>query len=222
MKRQRLQADARRESILVATAPLFARHGPEGVTTRQLAAAAGISEALLYRHFPDKQALYVAASQHAARQDNLDNAVPEGLPPSTYRLALTLHRLAEQLTSAAREILTRQLGQSLLGDGRLAQEHLARLECKLLPSLRADLQAAYTCKDIASPPQENIELWLIQHLFFGLQLHALPERSPLDYHTPRFELQQRCVRFALRGLGLKEAAITREYRPEQLSGTPRS
>src|ERR1700688_1981171 len=54
----RLDSDERRKAIVTAAVPLFARDGFAGTTTRELAEAAGISEALLFRHFPSKQLLY--------------------------------------------------------------------------------------------------------------------------------------------------------------------
>jgi AcrR family transcriptional regulator len=59
-KRRRLTGDARREQILKVAARLFARHGFRGTSLRQLARAAAISEAMIYRHFPSKSALYDA------------------------------------------------------------------------------------------------------------------------------------------------------------------
>src|SRR5260370_1380177 len=54
----RLDSDERRKAIVVAAVPLFARKGFTGTTTKELAEAAGISEALLFRHFPSKKHLY--------------------------------------------------------------------------------------------------------------------------------------------------------------------
>src|SRR4029079_19519269 len=54
----RLDGDERRKAIVRAAVPLFARKGFASTTTRELAEAAGISEALLFRHFPSKQLLY--------------------------------------------------------------------------------------------------------------------------------------------------------------------
>lgn len=56
----RLTAERRREAILASAMDLFAKRGFAGVTTRELARAAGISEAMLFRHFPRKEALYRA------------------------------------------------------------------------------------------------------------------------------------------------------------------
>src|SRR5580700_7448981 len=54
----RLDSDERRKAIVAAAVPLFARRGFAGTTTRELAEAASISEALLYKHFPSKKLLY--------------------------------------------------------------------------------------------------------------------------------------------------------------------
>src|SRR5579862_4940187 len=54
----RLDSDERRRAIVAAAVPLFARKGFAGTTTKELAEAAGISEALLFRHFPSKKQLY--------------------------------------------------------------------------------------------------------------------------------------------------------------------
>ena len=61
--RSRLPHDARREQIVSASLALFARKGFAGTTTRDLSRAAGVSEALIYRLFPTKRALYDAIIQ---------------------------------------------------------------------------------------------------------------------------------------------------------------
>src|SRR5437879_13339158 len=50
----------RQASIIVAAASLFGHTGFNGTTTREIARTAGISEALLFRYFPTKRALYAA------------------------------------------------------------------------------------------------------------------------------------------------------------------
>jgi AcrR family transcriptional regulator len=49
-----------RERILDAAATVLVERGLVGATTRELARAAGCSEALLYKHFADKQELFLA------------------------------------------------------------------------------------------------------------------------------------------------------------------
>src|ERR1700755_1667919 len=54
-------ADERREGILVAAERVFAARGLHGTPTTEVAKAAGISQAYLFRLFPTKSELYVAA-----------------------------------------------------------------------------------------------------------------------------------------------------------------
>src|SRR3972149_4316194 len=56
----RLSSEDRREAIVEAVKGVFAEKGFDGTTTRELANAAGVSEALLYKHFPSKESLYAA------------------------------------------------------------------------------------------------------------------------------------------------------------------
>jgi len=56
----RLSATARRERILASAQRLFARQGFQGTTTRGIAASAGITEAMVFRHFRSKEELYWA------------------------------------------------------------------------------------------------------------------------------------------------------------------
>jgi AcrR family transcriptional regulator len=58
--RSRLKGEQRREQIIRTATKVFARHGFRGATVRQLAREAGISEAMIYHHFPSKEALYDA------------------------------------------------------------------------------------------------------------------------------------------------------------------
>jgi AcrR family transcriptional regulator len=55
-----MPAQQRRAAIIDAALPLLRRHG-EGVTTKQIADAAGIAEGTIFRVFPDKESLITAA-----------------------------------------------------------------------------------------------------------------------------------------------------------------
>lgn len=58
--RRRMPTAERRVVILRAAGPLFARDGYAGTRLDDVAAAAGVSKPILYRHFDSKKALYVA------------------------------------------------------------------------------------------------------------------------------------------------------------------
>jgi AcrR family transcriptional regulator len=48
-----------RDRILAAALKLFARHGYDGTTTRDLAEKAGVAEGTLFRHFSNKKAILI-------------------------------------------------------------------------------------------------------------------------------------------------------------------
>src|SRR5437867_1804318 len=59
----------RRQDILTAAMQLFAKKGFRGTTTRDLAAQAGVNEAIIFRHFSTKEELYSAILEHKAGED---------------------------------------------------------------------------------------------------------------------------------------------------------
>ena len=58
--RERLSGEERRQQIVEAAIDLFSRKGFRGTTTREIAEVAGISEAMIFKHFTTKQELYSA------------------------------------------------------------------------------------------------------------------------------------------------------------------
>lgn len=62
--KHKLPANERRAAILAAAIDLFAQKGFRGTTTRELAAAVGVSEPVLYQHFATKSELYTAIVDH--------------------------------------------------------------------------------------------------------------------------------------------------------------
>ena len=64
----KIPAADRRRAILTAATPVFARLGRAGATTKDIAKAARVSEALLYSHFSSKEALYSDLEITASRQ----------------------------------------------------------------------------------------------------------------------------------------------------------
>jgi AcrR family transcriptional regulator len=56
----RLPADERRGQIVSVAMRLFSERGFRGTTTKEIAQAAGVSEAIIFRHFATKEDLYTA------------------------------------------------------------------------------------------------------------------------------------------------------------------
>jgi len=64
----RLPAAERRQQILAVALRVFARSGYVQASTAEIAAQAGISEPTIYRHFENKQALYLAVLEHTTSE----------------------------------------------------------------------------------------------------------------------------------------------------------
>ncbi len=60
LTKKRMTAEERRAQIVEVATFLFAKKGFKGTTTREIAAKAGISEAIIFRHFSKKEELYSA------------------------------------------------------------------------------------------------------------------------------------------------------------------
>jgi TetR/AcrR family transcriptional regulator len=56
----RMSAADRQHQLLEVAMNAFSRRGFKGATTKEIAAAAGVTEAVIFQHFPSKEALYSA------------------------------------------------------------------------------------------------------------------------------------------------------------------
>ena len=71
----RMAGEERRLQILAVAVSLFSRKGFRGTTTKEIAHAAGVSEAMVFRHFATKEELYAAILDHkACSHDNFEPA----------------------------------------------------------------------------------------------------------------------------------------------------
>ena len=87
---RRLTAGARRRAILAAAKAVFGSTGYHAATTREIAAAAGVSEALLYQHFEGKRQLFEAVI-HAAAEDLAERLNGAARAPEPLSAAMTAY-----------------------------------------------------------------------------------------------------------------------------------
>ena len=66
-----MSGDERRSQILKIAIRLFSQRGFSGTTTKEIARAAGVSEAMVFRHFATKHELYHAILDFKACEDGL-------------------------------------------------------------------------------------------------------------------------------------------------------
>ncbi|HFQ13805.1 MAG TPA: TetR/AcrR family transcriptional regulator [Gammaproteobacteria bacterium] len=89
---KRLKAAERRASILAVAKLLFADKGYHGVAVDEIARRLGVSPAVLYRHFPSKEALYaeVLDTLAAQRESYVDAALQDPDDFGSVLLRMTL------------------------------------------------------------------------------------------------------------------------------------
>jgi len=207
-----------------AALPLFARKGFANTTTRELAEAAGVSEALIYKHFPSKESLY-AEIQNTGCKDK-DNGLEKlaGVEPSTSTLVHIVYYLLRTIVmgkpgdTISWEVKHRMILNSCLEDGEFTRVlYENRFSC-CFNKVEACLAAAEESGDIVSSPvgRQN-RVRFAHHLAAIIAINHLPKKPVIDYKVDREELLHEVTWFALRGLGLTDQAIARHYTPKALS-----
>lgn len=219
-----MDAAERKRAIVEIAMPLFARKGFAGTTTKEIAELAQVSEALLYRHFPNKAALYEDILELCCRGDpDLDRL--EALPPSTATLVRMIHLLFRLLVAGEigdpSTLGTRQrlVLQSLIEDGEYARILMSRIHGKVLPVFTASMAAARRAGDMR---RKGIDpagaFWFAHHVAAHIALGRLSGRDVFPRSGNLETVIAEAARFCLRGMGLNERAIARHYRPEAPSG----
>jgi AcrR family transcriptional regulator len=219
----RLSAEARKEAIVEAVQDVFAEKGFDGTTTRELAKAAGVSEALLYKHFPSKESLYAAMLDGCAKGPTFAEAsrILE-LDASTSTLVVMVHFMISHYVLGRpgdrhRAALNSLLVRSLLGDGEFVRLMHKKLAAAWLKKFEACLQAAAKAGEMREVPiRHDLCVWLVQHVAFSLMLHLQPKVPAVNYKVSREELVSQATWFGLLGIGIKEEAVRRYYSPKAL------
>ncbi|HET6289473.1 MAG TPA: helix-turn-helix domain-containing protein [Amycolatopsis sp.] len=131
--RERSDAARNRAKILKAAEKLFAAHPAADVTMEDIAKAAGVGRATLYRRYPDRSAIAVALLDEHERelQERLLTGPPPlgpGAPPAE-RLAAFYAAMIELLARHAHLVLGTEVGHSRFTSGpyRLWRTHVRLL-----------------------------------------------------------------------------------------------
>ena len=82
---RRLTQDSRCNQVIEAAIRLFAQKGFQGTKTREIAEAAGINEALIFRDFHSKEKLYCAILDYASSRINAERWIEELSPYAAAR-----------------------------------------------------------------------------------------------------------------------------------------
>jgi AcrR family transcriptional regulator len=177
-----------------------------------VAAAAAISEALLFKHFPSKAALY---AEILAEECEADPALAHllGLEPSTAALVELIQSMARHFLGIAdgpdleEAQRLRLMVTSHLDDGEFARLLYAKVEKLIGPMFAASLQAAVAAGDASRIGREPANLfWFAHHTVLTAAMARLPAVPCLAYGDAA-GLERQLCEFLLRGIGLNDAAI---------------
>jgi|SRR5580700_3020642 AcrR family transcriptional regulator len=213
MSTLRMTGDLRRQLILGAAKRCFARHGFAGTTTKSVAAAASISEGLLFKHFPTKSALYAEILAEECAADPALHRLLE-LEPSTETLVMLIREMVRYFQGVA-EAPDQQEAQRLrlmltshLDDGEFARLIYEKIGGLIGPIFTASLERAVVAGDAVRIGREPLNLfWFAHHTLLMATLTRLPSAPCLSYGKS-VDLERQLGEFILRGIGLNETAIT--------------
>src|SRR6516162_7532069 len=209
----RLDSDERRKAIVAAAVPLFARKGFAGTTTKELAEVAGISEALLFRHFPSKKHLYSEILQLGCEGDPALERLAT-LEPATATLVhmttfMVRYFLLGGVDRAEIETRLRLVLHSFLEDGEYARELFDTIFSRVHPLFSASVEAATAAGDLAGGAIASANrFWFGHHVAAMMAFVVLPGRACIAYEGAAADLVEEASRFILRGIGMTDAAIT--------------
>jgi AcrR family transcriptional regulator len=223
----KMSSEERRAAIIRAVRRVFAEKGFDGTTTRELADAAEVSEALLFKHFPNKEALFSAMQLSCCTVRDHDRMERlKALEPSASTLVLMVHFLVSRIitgsgsgsTDEEQAIQNRLFLRSLAEDGEFSRTLLKRPTIAWIPKVEQCLKAATSAGEaVASPVGPKLRAWFTHHLAAIIMFYLLPEEPAVDYGASRAKLVEPAVWFSLRGMGLTDEAIKRYYNPKALA-----
>ena len=218
MASPRLDAEERRKAIVRAAVPLFARNGFAGTTTREIAEKAGISEALLFRHFPTKKALYGEILRLGCEGDPALEQLAS-LRPSTQTLVCLVRFmmrrfvLGDEAERAELDPRLRLVLHSCLEDGDYARELFETIAERVVPLFAESMTAAAAAGDLVpgavpcgSEAAAN-RFWFAQHVAAMMAFAALSGRGCIPYRGSTEGIVEEATAFVLRAIGLTDAAI---------------
>lgn len=197
--KRRLSAEARREEIISAALALAARQGPEKTTTEDMAQAVGVTQGAIFRHFPTKDAVWVAAVEWACGKvmQVVAEAAAQGADPLD-SLEKVFHA---HVAFVARHPGIPRLLFSELRNSRdtrlkqLLQELMSGYEGKIVSMLQDAKQAGLTGPELDEEAAALLFLGTIQGLVMQAQAFG-KKRLLVDLGRKVFPIYLRGIRMA--------------------------
>jgi len=186
----RMAAEDRRQQILDVAVQLFSQKGFRGTTTKEIALAAGVNEAIIFRHFATKGELYTAIMDCKAKSPAIQEmrTVFEGAMESKddrsvfETLALALLEFHEQDDMAMRILLYSALEGHELAE-MIYRNHISKTHRQL---------ADYVKKRIAEGAFRRIDPMTAVRCFMGMLInHVMFKKFFCHYDSEPMNLTNR-------------------------------
>lgn len=199
--RRRMSSVDRERCIVEAAVAFFTEHGFEG-QTRELAATLGITQPLLYRYFPSKEALIERVYQEVfvGRWDPFWEELIQDR-----RLPLE-ERLTEFYKSYARVIVTREWVRLFMFAGLKGLDFNARylrlLRERIFVKIIAEIRLEFRHRATEEIPPTDLEIemiWALHASIFYLGVRQFIYDMPL--HTKIDDIIEAKIRSLLKGIG---------------------
>ncbi|MGQ9730565.1 MAG: TetR/AcrR family transcriptional regulator [Candidatus Zipacnadales bacterium] len=197
----------RKAAIMEAAIRVFAAHGFDGGTIRQIATEAGVSEGLIYRYFESKEALLDAVIRERSILPWLaqPESLPDDLPVEQVLRALVqvaLDRLAESADCAMivwSQVATNRRIANIVGgmmrevtdrlasylDRKIARGELRRCDAQAVARMIAATLLGFTLQQYRlSPPLKYLSPQQFADDAVDLLMHGM---APTTNRTPRKE-----------------------------------
>lgn len=212
MTRKRISGTERKALILDAARSVFSQSGFEATKTQDIAKAAKVSEALLYRHFPSKLALYRAVLRQLIREQDENYRIMGVVSQDTAGIVKAIKTYFTLATAPEHKDIQgrfRFLLSSLAGDGTYAALIYRRAQRMMRNRIEASLKNAQAAGDLTAPllNSDNTSMF-IEHI--GTMMSVINwQTMNSPYASNGEELVKQAVRFCCRGVGFSDEAITR-------------
>jgi AcrR family transcriptional regulator len=218
-----MSGEERRLAIIKVATPLFAEKGFDGTSIREIARAANVSEALLYKHFPSKEALYSEILEFTTRISSFTIKEFMQLEPGTETLVIFIYVFFHIILFKVPGLREEQemyewlFFRSLLGDVSYAKTGFRTIMGNMRETILTNYDAAVSAGDIVEMRVDPINLfWFIHHLAMGLDLCHKSGEPAFQYDSSKEELAEHAVKFCLRGIGMTDEAIRKYFNTSQL------
>jgi AcrR family transcriptional regulator len=192
----RTSSQKRQASLIGTAASLFAAKGFKGTTTKEIAKATGVSEALLFKYFPTKRALYAAILAEKAQYTGLREAVEEAAKKQDDERLFTV-LASYRIRKGADPTLLRLLLFSAL-EGHEMSHMFFRQHYRVFYDLLTD----YIRRRIEDGAFRPVDPLLAARAFFGVIVHhrLLHDIFGLPMHRTHEDIVTEYVSLFLSGL----------------------